>query len=334
MRSEMNFIAPLFLLSIGVASVSLAGQLEELGGVEFSGEIKHSEDISAIGIFGDGEYLVIGSDEGVEIQVLRKSANNKYEVAHTIPLVGFETADEVDIEGIAVEERTVYVSGSHSRKRSKVKADKSNAKNRERLTENELEPLRESVYRLKLSSDGELDSEIDSTSLRRRIDDDPVVKVFAQIPSKENGVDIEGIAADGDKLYAACRGPVLRDGYVPILEFEFDKPHKANTLYVNLGGRGIRDIVRVKKGFLLIGGPVGDAPVSYGLYFWDGRDGVPGTDVPNVEPLKWLGEIPLPKGSKAEGVTVLEESDSQYEVLIVYDSAENGAATRFRVEKD
>jgi hypothetical protein len=330
----MKTIANLLFLSFSIVSLSSATELEELGKVEFTGDIKQPEDISAVAVFGDGEYLVIGTDEGVQIQVLKQSGDDTYKVEQTISLVDFETEEEIDIEGIAVEGKTVYVIGSHSRKRSKVKPDKTQEKNRERLAENELEPLREGVYRLKLKSNGELDSKIKSTSLRRRIDLDPTLKVFAQIPSKENGVDLEGIAVDGNKLYAAFRGPVLRDGYVPILEFEFDKPHKAETLYVNLGGRGIRDIVRVKKGFLLIGGPVGDAPVSYELYFWDGKDGVPGTDAPGVKPLESLGQIPLPEGSKAEGITVLNEGDSDYEILIVFDSADKGAATRFRVTKD
>ena len=164
-EAEMKTIANLLFLSFSIVSLSSATELEELGKVEFTGNIKQPEDISAVAVFGDGEYLVIGTDEGVEIQVLKKSGDDKYKVEQTISLVDFETEDEIDIEGIAVEGKTVYVIGSHSRKRSKVKPDKTQEKNRERLTENELEPLREGVYRLKLKSNGELDSKIKSTSL-------------------------------------------------------------------------------------------------------------------------------------------------------------------------
>jgi hypothetical protein len=161
-----------------------------------------------------------------------------------------------------------------------------------------------------------------------------MLKTFAQIPSKENGVDIEGIAVRDDRLYAAFRGPVLRDGYVPVLVFAFAEPDDAKKRYVNLGGRGIRDIVRVNDGFLLIGGPVADEPVSFELYFWDGSDGVPGNDVPDLKSPESLGRIPLPdKDAKAEGITLLQEDDSHYEVMIVYDGVHSGAATRFKLSK-
>jgi hypothetical protein len=161
-----------------------------------------------------------------------------------------------------------------------------------------------------------------------------VLAPFLELPSKENGIDIEGIAADGDDLYVGFRGPVLREGYVPVLVFDFDEPKKAKTRYVNLGGRGIRDLVRVSDGFLLIGGPVGGEPVSYEVYFWDGEDCIAGTDVPPPEFPRSLGEIPLPnQEAKAEGMAVLDETDSHYDVLIVFDGPRNGSPTRFRVTK-
>ena len=49
---------------------------------------------------------------------------------------------------------------------------------------------------------------------------------FTQIPSKENGVDIEAIAVkgkDGDKLHLGFRGPVLRDNLVPIMVLDFNR---------------------------------------------------------------------------------------------------------------
>jgi hypothetical protein len=213
--------------------------------------------------------------------------------------------------------------------------DKTQEENRERLTENELEPLRETLFRFELDSDGELDSEVEMISLRKRIDMDEVLRPFVQIPSKENGIDIEGIAiADDGEIAVAFRGPVLRGGFVPMLFFEFDKPEDAEMIYVNLGGRGVRDIARVEDGFLLIGGPVGDEPVTFELYYWDGEDCVPGIDVDVTVPLEPLGQVPLPEEkAKAEGLVVLNETDSHYDVLIVYDGVEEGNVARFRVAK-
>jgi hypothetical protein len=297
-------------------------------------DIKHPDQISAVATLEGGKFLVVGVDEGVDVQVLRKADGNEYELHKKIPLVDFDTKDEIDIEGIARHKSTFYVIGSHSRKRSKVEpTEEKREENRERLTRNKVEPLRETLFRFKLDSDGKLDSDVEMTSLRKRIDEDVILKPFAQIPSKENGVDIEGIAANEDQLYVAFRGPVLRDGYVPVLVFDFDKPNKADMLFVNLDGRGVRDIVRANDGFLLIGGPMGDAPVSFELYHWDGEDGIPGTDVTPIKP-KSLGRIPLPnEEAKAEGVTVLAEDGTHYEVLIVYDGVKEENATRYRVKK-
>ena len=46
-----------------------------------------------------------------------------------------------------------------------------------------------------------------------------------------------------------------------------------------------------------------------------------------------LGEIPPREGGKAEGITVLEETDSSYEVIIVFDGLDKGSPMRYRVLK-
>lgn len=313
--------------------IAFADNLKLLGVVKFQDAIE-DEAISGVAVFEEGNFVVIGVDEGTRIQVLKRTDDNEYSAHKTINLIDIETKDEIDIEGIARDNRTFYIVGSHSRKRSKVKPDeKTQEQNRSRLEENESEPLRDGLYRLKLNKRGELDSEIESTNLRRRISEDTILNVFSQIPSKENGVDIEGIATKDHHLYLGFRGPVLRGGYVPILKFDFDEPNKAETLFVDLDGRGIRDMCRVNDGFLLIGGPVGDEPVSYELYFWDGEDGVPGKDVTTSKPQS-LGRIPASgKDAKAEGITVFEETDTHIDVLIVYDGVANGDAKLFRVKR-
>ena len=125
------------------------------------------------------------------------------------------------------------------------------------------------------------------------------------------------------------------------MRFEFDKPEKYKLLYVNLSGRGIRDLCKVSDGFLLIAGPMGDGPASYQLYHWDGKDMIPGEDrMPKkVGKLTLLGDIEPPVNDadasrgKAEGVAVLDESKSQYDLILVYDSIAHGGAQRYRVPK-
>jgi len=135
---------------------------------------------------------------------------------------------------------------------------------------------------------------------------------------------------------------VLRGNFTPILRCRFGPPPTDHEiLFVDLGGRGVRDLATVDDGILILAGPVGDGPGSYQLYLWDGRDMVPGTGAPTSvkDPgLRLLGDLPDPTpldGShpKAEGLAIMEAKDKPWEVLVVYDGLNDGNATRFKVDK-
>ncbi len=331
-----------------------AAEVQLPADVVFRGEIRFPDNLSAVGLVAGGRFLVVAADEGPVVQVLKRTGPDEYTLHETIPLVdGAKDDDEIDIEGIACSESTVYAIGSHSRKRSLLKPDKTQKANRKRLAENLREPLREKVFRFELDAAGRLASPIRSTSLRPRLENDELLAPFLAIPGKENGIDIEGIALAPDGLVAAFRSPVFREGFAPVLFFAFDRPEAGRLTLVHLGGRGIRDILRVSDGYLLIGGPVNDEPVSFELYHWDGRDGIPGKDVDLTASVKPLGTIPSPQRfppasilalpdkppagipppqpvAKPEGVVVLAESPEHYELLIVFDGLIERNAARFR----
>jgi hypothetical protein len=147
---------------------------------------------------------------------------------------------------------------------------------------------------------------VEATSLGPILDADKVLGLFRDIPSKENGVDIEGIAVDGDDLYAGFRGPVLRGNFTPVLRFRFANPSTATELlFVDLGGLGIRDLTKVRGGFLILAGPVGDGPGGYHLFFWDGRDCLPGLRTAGARGrVRPIGEVrppprPRPRASRS-----------------------------------
>ena len=100
---------------------------------------------------------------------------------------------------------------------------------------------------------------------------------FAGLPSKENGVDIEGLAAKDGALYLGFRGPVLRENFVPIARVDPSGSDEPELLFVKLGGRGVRDIAATTDGFLILAGPNGDQDWSFELFHWDGRDMVTGS---------------------------------------------------------
>jgi len=323
--------------------------LEPVASVEFLGGVKAPEDISAIGKLG--ALLVIGADEAVGedenqniIQFMEQAGDNSYKVSKDLLLFEGNEDDgmEMDIEGIAVSGDLIYVIGSHSAKRTRIKESEKYETNREALRDDEISPEKNRgwLYRAEINDDSD-DQDVDGISLRDIIKDDDVLKTFFGLPSKENGVDIEGIGAKGDSLYLGFRGPVLRGNWAPVMKLEFEDPEKYELLFVNLGGRGIRGITSVSDGFLLIAGPVGDGPTSYELYHWDGKDMIPGEDrdPKDVGKLILLGEIEPPMSvdpparAKAEGIVNLLQQGAEYDLIVVYDSGAKGAAQRFRVMK-
>ena len=330
-----------FLLGAVLSGTAGAATLEPVAEVEISGNIKGVEDLSAIVKFRD--FLIIGSDEAVRagnfIQILRKTADNRYQVHRDILLFkgNKKFGKEMDIEAIAAAGDSVFVVGSHSAVRPRIKTKSKYWKNQRKLNDGSIkrQKSRDRLYRLKLARDGKL-LEKDHTSLRRIIENHPMFKTFAGIPGKENGVNIEGLAVRGDWLYVGFRGPMLRGNHVPIMKLKFDNPgDRPQTLYVDLGGRSIRGMTAVSSGFLIIAGPVGDGPGSYQLYHWDGKDALPGRGrgAGDVGHVNLLGEIPVPAGGKAEGIAVLEEDGQLYDLIILYDGLEQRVARRFRLKK-
>ena len=310
----------------------MSARIEEMGDLEIRGPVNDGQDVS--GIDWTGNFLLLGSDEGARIEVVKGRLDAGYDTDDSkIPLSRSPDDEEVDIEGIAGEGSLFYVVGSHSLKRKRVKPDKSQKKNRKRLRDVTHEASRDAVFRVELDLDtGALVKGPDRITLRHFLEQDEILARFAKIPSKENGIDIEGIAVRDGRLYVGFRGPVLRGNYVPVLVLEsFHVAADYELRFVNLGGFGVRDIVAVDNGFLILAGPIGDAVGHYELWFWTGEDAIGGDDQP-PSALEKIGEIPS-DGAKAEGVTVTLESADAYELIVVYDSRENGGATRFRASK-
>ncbi|MEM1368585.1 MAG: DUF3616 domain-containing protein [Cyanobacteria bacterium P01_H01_bin.15] len=305
--------------------------------LDFKGEIKDSENVS--GVQSDGENLLLVTDELNDIFVLKgNKQDDHYKLTGKLQLHPDPEAPEVDLEDIALSGNNFYAVGSHALARRSVKEKKKYQKNRDRLRTVRSESARNQVLKFSYKEDGQdkpkvVKQSVKSKSLITYLENDEVLGPFTKIPSKENGVDIEAIAADETYLYFGFRGPVLRSNYVPVMVTSFENLAEYELRYVDMDGRGIRGMTKVNDGFLLIGGPVGDGDQPYQLYFWNGVDCIPGKDKPEVSQIQLLGEIQTPPNSKAEGITVLQETENEYEIIIVYDGAKQGWPTIFRVDK-
>ena len=281
--------------------------LQPAGRITFHGNLKEDKDLSGIARVGD--WLLVVSDETDHVAVLRMMGD-KATLSRNI-LLG-NAGEEIDLEAITTDGSTVYAIGSHGG----VRKPKGSVK---------FHPARDAIYRFTLKADGSA-SPPERMNLRAVIDNDPLLKPFSRMPCKEGGVDIEGLAFREGRLHAGFRGPVLPGDLAVVVSFRFEDPAStAKLLRLPLGGLGIRDLAAVKDGFLLLAGPVGTQKESFRLAHWDGRDAPDGK-------VTLLGTVPN-NGDAPEGLLLLAESDTAYEVLIVSDGVSGGSPTRYRLAR-
>lgn len=135
-------------------------------------------------------------------------------------------------------------------------------------------------------------------------------------------------------MHLGFRGPSV-EGQAFILSvdagaaFTSDKPLHPKVVRLPLGpATGIRDLAAVRDGLVLLTGPVNDQAVAPMLWHWTDKTGT----------LTSLGALlppkNLPAGAKAETVLVLrDEAGKPLRLLIMYDGAENGFPTEYRVKR-
>jgi hypothetical protein len=296
--------------------------------VLLSGAIDAAMDLSGVTVVGD--YLVLGADEGHRLQVLVRTPDGEHWILEqTLALA--KKDQEVDIEAITFGQGYLYVAGSHSLRRRRLKPELSVRKNRERLLDVGQQSARNRLYRLSFDPASGVLGKTEYIDLSKRLRKDPLLGPFTKLPSKENGVEIEGIALRDGRLYLGFRGPVLRDNYVPVMTLAFDRPKDYALSFVRLDGQGIRDFVALDDGFLILSGPVNDAPGPFCLWWWDGADQIPGKDR-TVHATRWLGEVSTSGGASAEGLALLSEENGHAEVVLVYDTDNAAQAVRMQVD--
>ncbi|MBF0191956.1 MAG: DUF3616 domain-containing protein [Magnetococcales bacterium] len=139
----------------------------------------------------------------------------------------------------------------------------------------------------------------------------------------EDGINVEGLAAQSDQLYFGFRGPVT-DGRMSVLATRLDPQGRPSVVKWHAlklekdfdidkkESAGIRDMTAIpgskNSEFLMLVGATGSgSDLPYQLGWWqESRDEV-----------TWVGKIP--KGFRAEGVTVLSKPDEPMRVLMVSD---------------
>jgi hypothetical protein len=299
----------------------------------------------------EGRVLWVAGDETATIERLvaddadeptRYGDETTFRLADLVPLPGADADEEADIEGLARSGEHLWAVGSHSLRRKQIKAHHEGPKPLRRLARVEGQANRQILVRLPIAEVDGLPTPVrhgaailsGEDNVRALLADDPHLAPFLPIPGKDNGLDIEGIAVQGERVYLGLRGPVLR-GWAIVLELRpytdpgdparlrlhpFDDGRRYRKHVLALGGLGIRDMCPSGDDLLLLAGPSMDLDGPVRLFRWHHAAHAPAPQV--IRPGDLTLELDLPYGEgddHAEGITLIGPPQHR-RLLVVYDS--------------
>jgi hypothetical protein len=301
-----------------------------------------------------GRHLWVANDETTSLERLtleagdHARAHRSFDLTHVLELPG--DRGEMDIEGLDVESDTLWLLGSHSSARKQVKNNATPAEAQRSLATVEVSQRRRVLARLStkflLDPGGSRTGEQQRTAvlgLGRGADlvdllaDDPHLGSFIQssttgsgpIPGKDNGIDCEGLAVAGHRVFIGLRGPVLR-GWAMILELKVgDGPgldpqpigpgnRRYRKHFLRLHGLGVRDLCRHGEDLLVLAGPTMELAGRTAVFRW--RDALTSQAETVLQKDDLLCEFDAPFGEgedHAEGITVFDDGRS---ALVLYGS--------------
>lgn len=257
-------------------------------------------DISAAARIGD--TLFLGADECADLEILglvgeQFAEHRRIRLGEAFDLPGGPD-EEMDIEGLAVDDGWLWVVGSHSLTRKKPKKSKPlDDHGLKRLAHLKQRPNRMFLGRLPLmeTGDGRWDVALDGTAdgrrpqmlpigkhggdLYRALKKHPLLGPFCALPAKENGLDVEGIVVDGQRVGLGLRGPVI-NGWALVIEAQIAPTGDGAAdlaltgdlkLHVlDLAGLGVRDLKRLAGDVLILAGPTMKLSGPTRVYRWPG----------------------------------------------------------------
>jgi hypothetical protein len=258
----------------------------------------------ASAMIASGDHLLVADDEGQRLRLYPRDrsglAENGFDVTASLGLTDIDggVPREVDIEGAARSGDLIYWTGSHSNKKDNGAA----RPNRQRVFSTRIAGTGAATTLQYVARYDHLRSDLvswdanDGHGLGANALGLAASAAIGVWPERDDGFNIEGlaIAPDADGLYLAFRAPLLptaqrrkallihatnlrsviaaapANGSATAGGVTFAAP-----IQLDLGGRGIRDIVRGSQGrYLIVAGPpavaTGTPPSDFRLYAWSG----------------------------------------------------------------
>jgi hypothetical protein len=305
---------------------------------DFAGKKRNAaNDISGIACRppSGGEYRCLLVNDESKAAQFATLAQGTIRPEHSLPLIGDKASaasgrqpaigcpkqggfGEFDGEGVAYADRMFYVVGSHGCSRHSGE-------------------YRPSSFLLARIAPG--NGETGTPELSWRVADllgtagEVAPYLGKPLDAESNGLNIEGLAVVGDRLWLGLRAPSL-DGRAFLVGgsvAELFKPGsepatgKPQLLAFPSGAqRGVRDLAPLADGRLLVlAGPAQEQDVPYAILLLDPAD-------PTA--VRELGELRVRKNAKAEALTVLAQERDELRVLVGYDGVKNGEFEEYRLK--
>src|SRR3954465_6258991 len=318
-------------------------------GFQFDGKAdKTRESLSGIAcppLSAVPRLCIAAFDEGLEARYVTIEGNRL--VPQPDKIVLLSAGKELDAEGAARDGDLVYITGSHSPKRKDCA----------------INPDSRHVIRFKVDamtgratvdeSGKPVGLEDDQGNLWKLLKANNVLGEFAGdgkcLGKPDHAVNIEGLAARSGTLYFGFREPAKdKQTYVASVRADqlFAGTGKLEVTKLKVGGsRGIRDLLSVPQGFLLLIGPDDDnsADVVWSVALWDGAHSPNESVTPKIlADLKLKDVAPHPckapdVGERAEiqpeALAILEDGSNFRRLLILSDGMCDGGPMSFRIPK-
>jgi hypothetical protein len=322
-------------------------------------------DLSAVARVGDDLWL--GSDEGTCLIRLTRVAEDRWAHATAVPLEDVldlpgSADDEIDVEGLHASDGWLWVVGSHGSARKQPDPEQppkeqlralarvTRKGNRHLLARVPMVPSEDpggnhTLVREAAGSDGAARHAARLTGGRSRnalttaLRDDRHLGPFLDIPSKDNGFDIEGLAVHGARVWLGLRGPVLR-GMAVVLAVEpraddedestlrlrrgGPKRRPYEKFFLDLYGLGVRELCAHGDDLLILAGPTMQLDGRATVLRWRGAAHARGDAIVAREQLETVVELPYGRGidegvDHPEGIAIVDDGGAPA-LLVVHDS--------------
>jgi hypothetical protein len=315
-------------------------------GFQFDGKAdKKRESLSGVACPSTVPRLCVAAfDEGIEARYVEIDGNRL--VPQPDKIVLLPGGKERDAEGAARDGDMVYINGSHSPKRTDCAINPDSR----HVIRFQVNP---STGRATLDASGRpAGLEDDRGNLWRLLHANSELGQFAAdgkcLGKPDHAVNIEGVAAKSGTLYFGLREPVKdKRTYVVNVRAEqlFAGTGELEVTKLKVGGgRGVRDLLSIPEGFLLLIGPDDDnsEDAGWSVALWDGSHSRESITPKILADLKLKDVAPQPckpldQGEKAEikpeAFAMLDDGPNFRRLLILSDGMCNGGGMSFKVPK-